>query len=249
MAEGYLDEARADTDSVQNHLDDHNDIHQWLNAQRHNEAAFHADSDYFSNEDITAYTELDITGNTTWAEKYGILSCAHDTIAANDRGILGKAITSAVAPITLECEVNTFHVGDSTNSQGAGIFFSDGVTATDNAASLEVFGDTSGVVVRLSSGTLTAMTTNEGSVTLAPASFDGPFMGPFHLRLTWDSANTWSAYWSIDRVSWGVVVEGASFTMTPTHIGFAVLDTGQTSICQSNFKNFEVSDADPGSAA
>lgn len=249
MAEGHLDEARTISDVAADHVSDHNDIHQWINAQRNSEAAFHADSDYFSDEDITAYTELDITGTTTWAEKYGKLSCKHLSIASGDRGILGKAMTPTVAPVTLECEITIFFAHGNVVVQGGGIGFTDGVTATDSFVGLEVFGDTGGVTIQMTSGTLTVATTDEGNISLKPTDGNDAITGPIHLRLTWDAANTWSAYWSTDRVSWIAVAEAVSFTLTPDTTVFSVLDTADGSEAITTWRNFEVSEADPGSGA
>jgi hypothetical protein len=249
MAATFLDEARTESDSAADHVTDHNEIHYELNQARYLEAAVHADSDYFDNEDFTAWTELDVSGNTTWAEKWGRLSVNFDTITAGDVAVQTKAITSAVAPITIECEVSLFVDILSATSIGAGIFFADGDTATDDLVFCTFYIDTSNLTVALFSGTHTAFTTNtEGSNT-----FGGPAAGQaitkLWLRLTWDSANTWSAYVSPDRVSWHVIVEGAAHTMTPTHFGLGLHSGGAANPSTATFRFFEVTDADLGSAA
>lgn len=245
----FIDEARTTADSITAHITDHNDIHQWINAKRNLEAALHADSDYFDDESIASYTELDITGNTVWAEKYGILSCRHDTIASDDIGLLGKTMTASGPPVTLECMVTNLTVNPGASSAGGGIFFSDGLEAASNVLDLTYFLDNGGLTVSMRSGTATAHSTAEAAITFVGTNWDGPGFYPLHLRLTWDSANTWSAYYSIDRVSWNVVGEAASFTMTPDSLGFDVIDSGSTALSISSWQNFEVTEADPGQAA
>jgi hypothetical protein len=43
-----------------------------------------------------------------------------------------------------------------------------------------------------------------------------------HFRLRWTAANTFSAEWSVDGVSWLSIHSAISSTITPTHAGLAL---------------------------
>jgi hypothetical protein len=183
---------------------------------------------FWDGDDKASFTEVDVTGSTTWTESgNGLISCLVSGMTSGDINtlLIAKTISTGdswYVPIMGVLGHNISGVLQ------AGVVFTDGTSSTSNAvAAIPQFGlaasgtgdPTSLLAGR--HGTLTALTN-------APWVLDGnlptmPWMLGIWCRLTYVSANTFRAEFSPDGISWTAFGEAdISKTMTPTHVGILV---------------------------
>lgn len=242
MAE--IDEARTSSDSIAAHTADHNLLHQFFNDIRHEATAVdHVDTDLFDDTSINAaWTQLIVSGTATWTEDKSVLSVHATNQTADDYAAIGKPITSFVTPSTIDTRVKFASLANGTFSKVVGIFFSDGITATDNVVAFLYFSAGDLMQMRGFSGTFTLLNTGEGT------SFNlgnNPFHGGWgHLRLVSQSANNWEVLFSIDGVTYFSLDSSFAQTMTPTHFGLLVGTNSGSEQMLATFDHFVVTDSD-----
>jgi hypothetical protein len=217
-------------------------VPQWMSDLAARPGEPHAYDDEFDDESIHGdWTELDITGTTTWTESGGKLSVLADNQTANDFGVQLKALDSLTSPLTIDTvRVSSAPVGMNAMS---GILFSDGVISSSKAwANMAYFPSNAGwerTTIQARTGTLTNMGTASGSV-----QHQNP-ISQLYLRLVWSAANTFKVLWSPDGISY-VSHSTASHanTMTPTHFGLFASTWGTNAEMVASFDYFRVTESD-----
>lgn len=175
---------------------------------------------YWNGSDLAGFTEVTVTGSQTIAER-------DNTVAVLPSGIQNQDINCLLT-------AKTFTVGDSwavpvkgfppaNQAHYLGVVFTDGTAATSNCVTAMLQWNNSRRVAR--HGTLTAASSApEASQTNVPSwTFDW-----FWLRITYQAANTFRFEQSIDGATWQAFVSDVSKTMTPTHVGLAWSNQGQS---------------------
>lgn len=169
----------------------------------------HDDDDFF--EAYSGYTEVTVSGSGTWALGRAGLGVSYTGQAVGDVVAALKPFTASGPPITIETAMSgLIRTGGST--AGAGIILTDGTTSGSNGY-WTIYGHQ---LLHGGGGTLATMPqTSLG--TGVPAGD-----GLLYMRVTWKSANTFTRSYSTDGDTWtDFAAADSSFTMTPTHIGFA----------------------------
>lgn len=182
------------------------------------------DDDEFNDGSIAgAWTSLLVSGSATWTEDDDVLSVVFDSQTSGDAAAQIKSINgSPSSPI----EIYSIVRGMTTENHCiAGLFFSDGTTASSNVV-VGYFNFIASPAFALTQGTFTDI---QNSV-LWSATLTSAGVPPLvYLRFTWVSANTWRLEGSPDGVSWTVFGNSdQSDTMTPTHYGVLVSSFGGT---------------------
>jgi len=200
----------------------------------------HADDDYFSVDSSADYTEVDVSGTTTWTTQDGLLSVLYEDQTAGDAGCYVKPITSASAPMTIETRVRMEN--DDVNSHIAGLCFTDGATTVDDMVSIGLQLSATGYALTLTHGAITNFDTD---FTILRASGLPTITGGLYLRLVWTATNTFAAAVSPDGVSWTAYGAAAdTFIHVPTHFGIFATTYGATVPAVATFDCFKVYDAD-----
>lgn len=196
----------------------------------------HADDDFF--ETYSGYTEMDVSGNTSWAATRGGLTVTFDSQAGAAISVALKAFTASGPPITIETAWSSAVIVAS--APGFGICFADGVTATDDFAGM---GTLVGVTDILEcNGAMNGAQNFAAGVDIQK---DGLHQGLVYARFIWKSANTWAWAISPDGETWTDFGDAdRSFTMTPTHVGFWVTAWSQTVPQIVSYKYLRVYEAD-----
>jgi hypothetical protein len=182
------------------------------------------DNYYWDGNDLAGFTEVDVTGNTTWTESQNLVSVVVNTVTDLDTDCVLVAKTFSTG--------DTWQVpllGALVHTAGsvvawAGLIFTDGTATTSNAVAghLQIV-DASGAPTTIlvgRHGTLTNMAT-------APWVSDDFIASPHlflgYIRLQYQAANTFRLWFSPDGVSFTTMGEAdISKTMTPTHVGLFV---------------------------
>lgn len=178
----------------------------------------HVDDQEFNNA-LSGNTALTVSGTNTWTVKGSRLSSRYANQTSGDITAQLWSLTPSSSPITIEAAVGL--TGTLTNDSTAGIVLTDGATATDNCVFLRTYWNTNWAV-SLARGTATSFDTTTWSTNTVD-----PILGLVYLRLIWKSSNTFHGMYSPDGISWmDFGHSDASFTMTPTHFGFATTTNG-----------------------
>jgi hypothetical protein len=179
----------------------------------------------------TQWTEQTVSGTATWAQD-NVLSVAFDSQTADDVSCQLRSIP-VFPPYDFTTAVRLGGYAD--DDAMAGILLTDGTTTGSNAITCGFYYDTSTarVIAQQKSGTLTALSTNEGSQSMH-------FMGPWmYLRLRWAAINLFRCYWSPDGVSWVNFDFSDIFqTFTPTHAGVWCSSNGSAESKIATFEYF-----------
>lgn len=178
---------------------------------------------YWDGNDLASFTELDVTGTTTWAEGRNLASVLVAGTSADDVNVLLIAKTINTGDAWKVCVKGLMGHTDTGNSSFAGIIMTDGVLSSSNAIAGHLqTNEAANVYSQLlvgRSGTLTAMTT-------APWVLDDDMSWPsseLWIKLTYVSANTFRVAFSPDDVTYHSFGEAdIAKTMTPTHVGLMV---------------------------
>lgn len=178
---------------------------------------------YWDGNDIASFTEVDVTGTTTWAEGKNMASVLVASTSADDVNCLLIAQTISTGDAWKVCVKGIMGHTDTGNATFAGIIMTDGTTSGSNGIMGHIqTNEAANVYSQLlvgRSGTLTSMTT-------APWVLDDdqPMPpGEIWIKLTYVSANTFRVAFSPDDVTYHSFGEAdISKTMTPTHVGLVV---------------------------
>lgn len=180
----------------------------------------------------TAWVEVTPTGTVVWTQGSGVLSVTAESQTSEDICGLVKPFP-VFPPRIIETAVRVFgNLGDYTM---AGLVFSDGTTVSSNAVAvwLELSSTAGSVRIRQRSGTFTAMTDDDSSVTVAHY---GIWL---YMRLRWKAINTFEIEVSTDGVSWvGLDMADMFLTFTPTHAGLMFSSWGDAEV-DSKVGSFE----------
>lgn len=218
-------------------------VPEWIRylAVRQDDETVHADDDLFGSDSSGDYTEIDVTGTTTWTTSRGLLSCLFEDQTAGDAGCYVKSITSASAPMTISTRVRLENADQ--NSDVIGLCFTDGATTGDDMVGAQVQLDASAFSLALVNGPITAF---DGDFTLIFSSApQTPLLNGLYMRLIWTAANTFAMAVSPDGVSWTDYASAAdTFTFTPTHLGVFVTSYGGTAQAIATFDYIRVYDSD-----
>jgi len=219
------------------------DVPEWVSylAARQSDETPHADDDLFGSDSSGDYTELDVSGTTTWTVSRGVLSCVFDDQTAADASVLVKAITSASAPMTIESRVRLLAADQ--NYDMLGICFTDGVTSGDDMVGVEVGTTATAMQVLSTHGTITNLDADfQAYLTSGPQQL---LINGLYVRLIWTAANTFTVAISPDGVSWTAYGVGTdSYTFTPTHLGMWVSTYGGTAPVVGTWDYLRVYDSD-----
>lgn len=206
----------------------------------------HTDDDEFAGTGLGGWTELDVSGTTTWTEDGHAANVVFDDQSSGDVCALVKAITSASAPMTIETAVSAaLH---DTASLMLGIFFADGATAGDNVVAVLWWTGTGVNNFALDDGTFTSGLGSAVKFTSPGHESSVLAQGtPFRVRLIWSAANTWKFQVSPTGLSgswtdWGST--SYTVTMTPTHFGLIVSTFAGGSPGSASFEYFRVYNSD-----
>lgn len=178
---------------------------------------------YWDGNDIASFTELDVSGTSTWTEGRNLASVVVAGTSTDDLNVLLIAQTISTGDAWKVCVKGVMGHTDTGNATFAGIIMTDGVLASSNGVMGHVQPNEAANVYTLllvgRHGTLTAMTT-------APWVLDDDMAMPpsdLWIKLTYVSANTFRVAFSPDDVTYHSFGEAdISKTMTPTHVGLAV---------------------------
>lgn len=185
------------------------------------------DDDEFDNETIDTTAVLG-GGNATWVEKHDVLSADAD---GQTSGALAAQLTELTSPATgliVETAVRVGYLADASDKfMVAGIVLADGTAASSTCvfAGFRMSG-TGTMMFRRARGAFNSLTFD----TQAAFRHNSPWL---HVRLIWDSANTFTTRMSLDGATWvSAGLGNVSQTLTPTHMGVAVggFDAGATAL-------------------
>lgn len=204
----------------------------------------HPDDDFFYGRSLgSAWTTLTVSGSQTITVRNGICSVLYNGQSANDVNGILKTMTTTSPPVTIETAVTTVAYQENFSFQG--LVFANGSTSGDSIAMLDV--GYNGLIDYIRNGTFTNAGAPVGGTAPLQSSTNHPNYGRLYLRLIWRSANTFSASWSGDGVSWTQFEDGdASITLTPSVFGLVWTrwNAGGISISQVGFDYFRVYAAD-----
>jgi hypothetical protein len=172
--------------------------------------------DVFWQSNLSDFTDVVITGSHTLIERDGFLSVRFTGIASGDVNCRLKARTFTVGDefacrIRLGGLMNDFSM--------AGLFFTDGTTATSNAvgAAAYITSTATSLILVARHGTLQAFASDALNVSILN---EGPLLDGLYAKLQYTASNSFRVYFSADGVSWSEMGTTAfSKTMTPTHFG------------------------------
>lgn len=178
---------------------------------------------YWDGNDLASFTEVDVTGTTTWSEGKNQASVVAASQSTDDISVILIAQTINTGDAWKTCVKGIMGHTDTGNASFAGIVMTDGTTSTSNAIMGHVqCAEAANVYTQLlvgRSGTLTAMNT-------APWVLDDDQPMPaseIWIKLTYVSSNTFRVAFSPDDVTYHSFGEAdISKTMTPSHVGLAV---------------------------
>lgn len=220
-------------------------VPEWVSylSERQTGETGHTDDDFFTSDSSGDYTEVDVTGTTTWTTQYGQLTVVYEDQAIGDLGAYLKPITSASAPMTIETRMTSwYHL---VNFPVTGILFTDGTAATSKCIWFGLLSDSAGNAQKLTvrSGTLTSANTLEVDMLINDI-VGSPNV--FGLRLIWTAANTWQAAVSPNIMPWvNFGISDITEAFTPTHFGFFASSYDSTSVqFMAIFDYLRVYDAD-----
>jgi hypothetical protein len=197
----------------------------------------HADDDFFST--YSGYTEMEVSGNATWAATRGGLTVTFDSQTTSQIAVALKAFTASGPPITIETAWTSTIV--SASAPGFGICFADGVTAPDDFAGMGTLVGSADIIE--CNGAMNGAQNFNAGMSLQRGGLNA--QGPMYARFIWKSADTWAWAISPDGETWTDFGDAdRSFTMTPTHIGFWVTAWSQTSPQIVSYKYLRVYEAD-----
>lgn len=196
----------------------------------------HADDDFFAS--YSGYTEVQITGTTTWAAGNNGLTATTISQSASDLNVAVKPMSTGSPPVTIETMLR-FAMPINGNP-GGGLIFTDGTTSASNAVGFGTLAQWNHFAPR---GTLTAMSSTV--VTETEYRFSMTDMTLLY-RLVWTAANTWAWAISPDYGSTWTDYTSTTFshTLTPTHIGFFATSWASAMRGLVNFPYLRVYDAD-----
>lgn len=197
----------------------------------------HASDDFFST--ITGYTEVDVTGTTTWSSTRAGATCVFAGQSSNDFSCLLKAIPAAGLPTTIE--TRTVATIKEANNPMYGLLFTDGTASTSNLMGVGVVGADTGVPQLYNfSATIGTVTANLMVDTVLSTEIGNPF-----IRLTCISANNFGWSLSPDSENWtDFAFADLTPTLTPTHMGFFVSSWNGAGNQIASFNYLRVYDAD-----
>ena len=176
---------------------------------------------YWDGNDLAGFTEVDITGTTTWTEDKNLISVLVAGMTAEDANCVLIAKTFSIGDAWVVPVIGYLCPAVSAAAR-AGIIFTDGTVSTSNAVfgHIQLDNTTPGNVFLVGRhGTLT-------SVATAPWVSDNDVGGQFvfYIKLEYPAANTFRLWFSPDGVTYhGFGEADISKTMTPTHVGLAVM--------------------------
>lgn len=199
----------------------------------------HAADDFFTS--ITGYTEVDVTGTTTWSATRGGATVVFAGQSANDFGAFLKAVPVAGVPITIETHVmDTLGQADNPTR---GLIFTDGTASTSNVAAFGKLVTAGGQNESYQfTGTLTSITATALAGAARQTTMDN---GQAFTRFVWKAANTFAWSVSPDSETWTDFGRAdLSTTFTPTHMGFFVSAWGATGTQIASFRYLRVYEAD-----
>jgi len=190
-------------------------------------------ADYLWDGDLSGFTELDVTGTTTWTESRGRVSCLVNGTTAGDTNVQLKARTFTAGDAFVVPILGLFAPDAAAGEVAAGLVFADGAVAGSNCVianvkfvNVAVGADlNAGYILEGSHGTLTANTT-------VPWSSDaegGP--GPLSMvfcKIVFTSTSAYTVSFSPDGITYSSFGEAAfDPTMTtPTHVGLVCWNEG-----------------------
>lgn len=212
----------------------------WLDAlfRRPSGETIHADDDEFDDGSIDgAWTQLTVSGTTTWSESGGRLLAKTDSQTAADNNPILRSLGSLTYPLTIDTAVS--YTSPWATYLMVGVAFSDGVVATSNAICGEAYvttaADAGPIIAFRADGTWTNIV---GSGTVEKAGY-----GMLYLRVVWTAANAFTFLWSADGVNY-LVASTATPTVTPTHYGLFVGTWGVSAQRNAAFEYFRVTESD-----
>lgn len=212
------------------------DTQKYLRGRLAGETA-HAADDFFTT--YTGYTEQTPTGSATWAAGRSGLTVTWNSVGADDMAITVKAVPAAGVPITIETALVT--PMQNVNNTGLGLVFSDGTGGTANVCAIGYVGAAGAAPLSIYrfTGTLASFSSTllqSGNIITG---------SPHFFRLVWKSANTFG--WSISAdgelwTDWNFA--DIARTMTPTHMGFWVINNTSPTRQTALFHYLRVYEAD-----
>lgn len=193
-----------------------------------------ADDDEFSTNTIGSYTEVDVTGSTTWTIANHVMSCVYSGQSAGDVGAMLKAMTLADGEY-----FETLAVGSGANANYSlmGIIVTDGTDATSNAIVAHVYKVLNGATIGLRKGTITNLATVISEVSYGPEMFAG-----VRIRLKRVSSSSFSFELSTpDGAQFSAIgVSAGDPGFTPTHAGVFVSKYGESGTSMAAFQYIRV---------
>lgn len=178
-----------------------------------------------------------------YTEGADVLNINHAGSASDNTGpahALLKPLGALTFPCTIEAAFRMWR-RYATNYQMFGLIFTDGTSQTSKGLWINPYSSTNTATA------WTVRTCGWNALNTSEAYSPGPNVtyemigGPMYQRLVWTAANTWQSYFSCDGVGWHKLPSAdMSFTMTPTHVGFAMSTWNVNTPCMGSVEYFRV---------
>ncbi len=196
--------------------------------------------DYFTEDKESDWTAVAVTGTITWnynsaarlGQNRGVMAVYEDQ-SVDDWPSYLKPLSGIAVGDYIQTSVQMVKRPGS-EIASALLVLTDGTATSSNmvAWGAEISAAEAGANLAVT-GTLTGPSAFPINETL----FDG-WPGEVHLRLEYDAANSFIAWWSLNGEDWAQVGAAISKTMTPTHGGFAISSYGAGNLVHSHFRYF-----------
>jgi hypothetical protein len=214
----------------------------WLDAlfARPSDETVHANDQEF--DGTIGGTELTVSGTADWLQTGSRLYVEAASQTANDMAARIYSLTPTSAPVTIEAAIQIDRF-PAEQFLMVGIFFSDGVTATDNVNTLFAYHqDNANAYLDIlpMHGTFTNVATAETGISDQPSLL----RVTFYLRLIWSASNTFKAQYSYNNIWWNNLDMSISDTLTPTHIGVFASTWSDAGPGQATFEYLRVTESD-----
>lgn len=217
-------------------------VDSWIGRLFNRPVTAHTDDDEFDSTGLGGWTEVDVSGTTTWTEDAHCANVVFDNQSSGDGAFLLKSMDPSSSPVTIETAVHT--LGDAADYTMCGLAFTDGTAASSNTVIIMGYFGSSSHRFKMWNGTLTNISTGGADVEISAYNFAAGFL---YVRLIWSAANTWKFQMSPTGAngSWINFDESSdSFTLTPTHFGLFVSKWGGVAQSTVSFDYFRVYETD-----
>lgn len=202
------------------------------------------DDEFRSNALNASWVRYDTVANiVTYTVGGDVINANHIGSTSDNAGpahCLLKPIGAMSYPLTVEVSVRMMRQY-ATNYQMVGPIITDGTAASNKAIWVMPYGNTT-IATANTFNTRTFAALNGTQTTVYGGVNWEIIGGQVYMRLRWSAANTFQSEWSCDGVGWyRLPAADMSWTMTPTHVGFAISSWQSANPCMASIEYLRVS--------